>query len=484
MSDKTLEPYKIVYDYRHVPTLKKFALDNSRHKGALGPFGSGKSSACVHEIVRRGHEQIPDQDGIRRTRWAVVRNTFPQLRDSTIKTFHYWYPPKLCGEYRVSTHDYIITCFPKVQIEINFRALDRDDQISNLLSVEYTGAWINEAREIPYAIFDAIDGRIDRYPPRPEGVGGATWAGIIMDTNPPTKNSWWYKYFEITRPDHARIFKQPSGLSHQAENLANLAPNYYQNLAKGKSEMYVRVYIHGQYGYTIEGRPVFPSFKDNVHVASHKLIPVKGVNLICGMDFGLQPSIVIGQISPRGQLLILDEIASKGMGLRQFCKNQLLPMLQTDRYRGFKLMGYGDPAGTARSPTDESTCYGVLHSNDIGLNYIISATTNAMVPRIGAVEHFLNSMVDGEPSFVLSPHCSDLREALNGGYHYKKLAGAEDRYSDEPDKNNPLSHIADALQYMCMYVSTKNEDEDRYKKFKEQIKGQIIHQSGDGITGM
>jgi hypothetical protein len=248
--------------------------------------------------------------------------------------------------------------------------------------------------------------------------------------------------------------------------------------------MYVRVYIHGQYGYTIEGKPVFPGFKDNVHTANYKLSPIKGVNLICGMDFGLQPSIVIGQVTPRGQLMVLDELTSNGMGVKQFCKNQVLPLLQTDRYRGFKIMGYGDPAGNNRAQTDESTCYDILHSNEIGMNYIISAPTNAMVPRIGAVEHFLNSMVDGAPAFVISPHVADLREALNGGYHYKKLPGTDSIYSNEPDKNNPLSHIADALQYMCMYVGTKSEDDDRAKKFQEQMAGKTHESSGDGVTGM
>lgn len=446
---------------------------------------SGKSSGCVHELIRRGHEQKPDiRDGIRRTRWAVIRNTYVQLRDSTIKTFHYWYPPKMCGEWRSSTHDYILTCFPKVQIEICFRALDREDQVSNLLSVEYTGAWVNEAREVPYGIiFEGLDGRIDRYPPSPEGIGGATWAGIIMDTNPPTKNSWWYKLFEQKRPEGYRLWKQPSGLSFQAENLANLKNGYYTNLAKGKSEMFINVYVHGQYGYTIEGRPVFPSYKDNVHVASSKLSPMKGVDLICGFDFALSPSIIIGQLTPRGQLLILDELGASGMGLKQFCKNQLLPLLQSDRYRGFKIMGYGDPSGASRSPTDESTCYDVLHSPEIGLNYIISAPTNALIPRIGAVENFLNRMVDGQPGIIVSPHCSEIREALGGGYCYKKIKGTE-HYSDQPDKSNPASHKADALQYLCLYVDTKNEDDDRYKKFREQIGKQITHSGGDGITGM
>ena len=93
----------------------------------------------------------------------------------------------------------MITAFPGVQIEVLFRALDRPDQVSNLLSLELTGAWFNEAREIPKAIIEAMDGRIDRYPAVKDG--GCTWTGIIMDTNPPDDDSYLYKMFEVVRPE-------------------------------------------------------------------------------------------------------------------------------------------------------------------------------------------------------------------------------------------------------------------------------------------
>ena len=73
---KTPEAYKILYNYVHVPTIRRFALDEHRIRGIMGPFGSGKSSGCVHEIIRRAHEQKPGPDGIRRTRFAVVRNCY------------------------------------------------------------------------------------------------------------------------------------------------------------------------------------------------------------------------------------------------------------------------------------------------------------------------------------------------------------------------------------------------------------------------
>jgi len=474
------KPFQVLYDYSDVPTLKKFTLCDLRVRCAMGPFGSGKSSACVMEIVRRAHAQAPGPDGIRRSRWAVVRNSYGQLKDTTIRTFHDWFPPKIFGEYRVTDHMYIITKFPGVHIEILFRALDRPDQVSNLLSLEVTGAWFNEVREIPKTIIEAMDARIGRYPSKRDG--GPSWFGIIMDTNPPDEDSYLYKMFEVVRPDNWRIFKQPSGLSTHAENTKHLPKGYYTNLAKGKDEMYKRIYIDGQYGYLVSGKPVFASFVDNVHVAPNVLEPQKGLDVIIGFDFGLQPACSIGQISPFGQLRILDELVSDGMGLRQFCENQLLPLLRR-KYFGMSVMGFGDPSGTSRMPTDESTCFEVLQSREIGLSDIVPAPTNAIMPRIGAVEAFLNKMYAGEPGFVLSPNCHFLRKALNGAYHYEREPKSlgED-YKPMPVKNF-ASHISDSLQMLCLYIQDKEEHNKRWKALQGQLKRRQIPRVADRIAG-
>ncbi len=475
MSDKP-KPFQVLFDYSDVPTIRRFALCNKRVRCVLGPFGSGKSSAMVMEIIRRANEQKPSPDGIRRSRWVVVRNSYNQLKDTTIKTFHDWFPPKIFGEWRVTDHCYLFTKFPNLHLEVLFRALDRPDQVSNLLSLEVTGAWFNEVREIPKPIVDAMDSRIGRYPGKRDG--GASWYGMIFDSNPPSEDSWIYKVFEKDRPDNWQMFKQPSGLSVHAENTRHLPKNYYQNLAKGKDEMYIRIYIHGQYGYLVSGKPVFLSFRDNVHVAPHILEPMKGVDVLIGLDFGLQPAVSIGQLTPLGQLRILDELVSDGMGIRQFCLNQLLPLLR-QKYFGMNIMGFGDPSGVSRAPTDESTCFEILHSNEIGLTNIIEAPTNAISPRVGAVEFFLNKMYAGEPGFVLSPNCHFIRKAMNGAYHYDKdNKGSGDEYKPMPVKNF-ASHVADSLEYLCMYVENKTAYDKQRKSFLAQLKQKEYHPASE-----
>jgi hypothetical protein len=204
-------------------------------------------------------------------------------------------------------------------------------------------------------------------------------------------------------------------------------------------------------------------------VSSRPLEPMKGIDVLIGFDFGLQPACVIGQITPLGQVRILDELVSDGMGIRQFCENQVIPLLRK-KYFGHNVMGFGDPSGINRAQTDESTCFDVLHSPEIGLTNVVSAPTNAIVPRVQAVEMYLNKMSMGEPGFIVSPNCHFIRKAMNGAYHYDKdPKGAGDEYKPMPTKNF-ASHISDALEYLCLYITEKESYDKQRRSFMAQMK--------------
>ena len=103
-----------------------------------------------------------------------MRATNKQLEDTTERTFLQWFPPIQFGEWVPSKHNYTIKALKApgddrhAEIEVMFRALERPDQIDDLLSLDLTGAWVNEGREIPWKIIDALQGRLGRYPRRAE----------------------------------------------------------------------------------------------------------------------------------------------------------------------------------------------------------------------------------------------------------------------------------------------------------------------------
>lgn len=223
----------------------------------MGPVGSGKSSACVTEILRRAAQQKPGPDGVRRSRFAVIRNTYGQLADTTRKTFEQWIPATVGGK-RLGTwneqrftftmefiHDDGKGTKHPLHCEVLFRALDRPEDVKKLLSLELTGAYINEAREVPKHVLDVLETRIGRYPSKAEG--GASWSGIWMDTNPWAAGHWGAKLFAKLGPrDGYALFRQPGGRSERAENVENLPAGYYERLCTGKSKEWVRVYVDGE----------------------------------------------------------------------------------------------------------------------------------------------------------------------------------------------------------------------------------------------
>ncbi len=231
---------KLQVAYNMPPTLGRFMGSDARVRCVMGPFGGGKSSACVMEIVRRARMQKRGPDGLRHTRFAVVRNTYGQLQDTTRKTFEQWIPDRL-GKW--NEDDFMFTMkFDDVRCEVMFRALDRPKDVKKLLSLELTGAYLNECREIAQAVFDGIQGRCGRYPRMADG--GPTWYGMWADTNPWHTGHWAHKHFRSNPRGH-KLFRQPSGRSPEAENLANLVPSYYEDLCIGKDEEWIRTYVDG-----------------------------------------------------------------------------------------------------------------------------------------------------------------------------------------------------------------------------------------------
>ena len=162
--------------------------------GIRGPIGSGKSTACVMKLLRGVQQQPPGPDGVVRRRTAIVRNSYPELKTTTIKTWHQWLPASIGHWVDQGPPLHRITqagADGKLAFdwEVIFLALDRPEEVRKLLSMELSDAWINEAREVPKAVLDGLTGRVGRYPAKRDG--GCRDPQIIMDTNAPDTDHWW-----------------------------------------------------------------------------------------------------------------------------------------------------------------------------------------------------------------------------------------------------------------------------------------------------
>lgn len=418
----------------------------------MGPLGSGKSTACAAELYRRASAQAPATDGVRRSRWVVVRNTYPDLETTTIKTWRAIFDDRF-GRF-VASHPprhrmrFALADRTTLDAEVIFIALDREDHVRKLRGLEATGFWLNEAKEIPKSVLDMATARVGRYPGPMQG--GCSWSGIIGDTNPPDDEHWYYRLAEIERPDGFEFFRQPGAVRREngrwvpdpsAENLGNLPADYYARQLAGKSDEWVRVYLAGDYGSVPDGRAVYPDYVDSLHCRA--VAPDPALPITIGADFGLAPAAVFGQVSALGQVRWIDEVVTEDMGAVRFAE-VLSARLNRD-YPAFRLArAIGDPSGDSRAQTDERTVFDILRAAGLPFE---PAATNDLSLRLDAVATPLRRLVDGEPGLVLDPRCRTLRKGMIGGYRYRRLSLPGERFGAAPEKNG-FSHVCDAAQYL------------------------------------
>ena len=427
-------------DYRPSKTVQAFLQDDSFIRGIMGPVGSGKSVGCcvaLYSLMRAF-----DAAGLP-SRWAVVRNTYRELEDTTFRTWEDWF-----GQYGTFMRQNMTYTYDfKSRHEVLFRALDRPQDVGKLLSLEISGAWLNEVREIPKAIYDMVQTRIGRYPRRDAYGEQIPQFSLLLDSNPMDDFHWYYRLAEELRPDNAAFYRQPGGLSPGAENTHNLPPDYYGNIAKGKDEAWLKVYVDGEYGFAVDGKPVWPAFKDSRHVSRETLEADDGP-VICGIDFGLTPAAVFIQQGPTGQFRVLSELVTEDVAADEFA-----PLLLAHVARHYPLLDiayWGDPAGSQRSQADKHTPFAILKAEGIDAQPAVVPSTkpNDFDIRVKVVSQPLLKLdMAGEPALFISPACKYLRRALAGGYKYRQLqVSGDERYNAEPEKNI-YSHVAEALQY-------------------------------------
>lgn len=451
--------------YEAPPTIAAFSKSNAFGRLIAGPVGSGKTTGCVIELLRRSIEQTPGKNGLAYTRHAIVRQTLKQLKDTVLKDCQTWLSG--LGQWKVSENTYHIE-FDNIRSEWIFIPLENAEDQARLLSMQLTGAWLSEAIEMNLDVVAPISGRLGRYPSGDRGT--PTWHGMIADTNMPTELSAWYEFME-NLPNDWQKFIQPSGLSPNAENLNWLVQNaetiklplnhparlaqgrrYYERFVEmyGENSDWVKRYVKAQYGDDPSGLAVFKeSFRLDFHVVDNTNI-IPGYPLLIGQDFGRNPWSLICQADHMGRLIVHEEVPAVNIGLEKHVNEHLRPRLLTDRYIGCRVAVIGDPAGATKGNVAEESCFDALAR--LGLARF-PAPTNDLDPRLRAVEALLNRQTNGGPSLMINrAGCPMLIRALAGGYRFIKTKGGATK--PVPDKNDAegYSHVVDALQYVCLAV--------------------------------
>lgn len=437
MAAKPQTPTHLKYDPG--PVTSEFLQDReSRALLLIGPVGTGKTTAAAFKQIMLTSKWVkPDNKGKRRTRYAVIRNTYGDLKDSTIRAYLDWFPPGDFGGRYHQTDKNAYYYIGDREIEICFRALDDENDVRHLLSTEYSGGHIDEAKEIPHIIASSLMSRF-RYPPKKDYADEDPFLvrpQLLLTTNYPNRDHWLYRDFVAAIKVGYRIFEQT-----QEENKHNLPDNYYENQAidfADRPDM-LRTLVLGQWGMTYKGKLVYPEWNQwptGTFLAPGPLQADSGRLIHRGWDnTGLHPACVISQLNAQLQWDILAEFWDEDTGITEF--TEWVHLFCQDRYNGGKFADTLDPASINRGndPTKGSSLdWMKKYFNQVGAEFNWQHGIQTFTTRREAVASRL-AMAHGRPLMRIDPSCRLVIDGFDGGYHRKEI-GNSGIYRNEPHKD-------------------------------------------------
>ncbi len=442
---KGRDPAALLFHYKAHRTIARMHASQATVKLLWGPYGSGKTTGCIAELINLSRTRVPAmKDGVRRSRWAVIRASKPNLWRATVPAFLHFLPLELFGTFNkadLQVHYRFNDGYGDIEIDIDFIGLDRPEDAQKLRSTEFTGAYINEASEVREEIFLHLRTRVGRYPsrnqvpPTAKSVPGI----IVMDTNPTDVDSWIHKiFFSLDKPPFFELFRQPGGLHPDAENLEFLpgGREYYTTQMEGAPEDWLKAFRDAEPSYISVGTAIFPQFRPQLHAAK-PLHCSRATGIVVGMDFGRSPAAVFLQRDGFGRWSALEEIVTEDCSVLEFA-GMLMPTIRRLNPDCKEVEFYGDPAGMAESQTRDENCFDILAGEGIDAS---PTDTNSPAIRFEAVRRVLKQLDDtGSPHLMVDPDgCPTLVRALSGAYQYKD--------NEYKAAKNRFSHVAEALQY-------------------------------------
>jgi hypothetical protein len=418
----------------------------------MGPFASGKTTVGLMKGVLTAYTWPETRPGLRRVKFGVIRRLYKDLEKTTMQSWNRWFPRSL-GNWRgaagdPATHDLVLP-HPdgrgRVELRVEFIALGDLRVEEALKGYEPSFCYVDEVDTAAPNTLDFLYGRAGRFPSETIKINPKMAWGTC---NAPTEDNWVVQDFiDEQKPGHI-LYRQPSGLSPQAENLDILGEHYYRALAENMPAFERKRFVENIPGLSRGAEAVYEEFNPDIHVAPRQLDPIPGRPLIVGMDAGGTPAAAVLQIAANGQRRIMAELSTHAKeggsitGPHRF--GEALAELLADRFRGFTPRGIADPSaafGADRQAGEASWIEIVARVAGIP---VVPAPTNDPTVRREALRLPMTRLIDGRtPGLLVCPSCRLLKRALSSDYRWQVTAG---RRSGNIMKNW-ASHLTEAAQY-------------------------------------
>ncbi|MED5549303.1 MAG: hypothetical protein VX529_08060 [Pseudomonadota bacterium] len=432
------------------PTLRRFLLDTTDVRLVEGPVESGKTVGCIGALYKAMCEMPRCLDGIRRSRWLIVRPTYSELETTVRRDWIDWFNQDLYGK-MTETEPFTQTMrFLDVEAEIVMMSFKdaSEASIKRLKSTQFTGAWVNECQFAPLRLIVEIIDRTGRYPRKVDCPEYDRRKFAVLDNNAPFTRDHWLLYMrgdtpipDDMPPDQAmayktphnwKFFKQPPAvfekkdaagnlvgyeLNPRAENLQNMGEAPYSNLG-GKARDQIDRDYRNIATADRSGAPRYPDFSRDLHVSDKELTPYDGAAVQIGVDPGGSPGFTIGQsLDGRVYIYHSEEMPNtETLDLARRIKDVLNKRFPFHRQTGISVTG--DPVGGWGSLNTKKTTKDIFAAE--GLPYDVPAQKDQPGLRMSTGREVMRQMVRGSPKLVIDgQHCRHLIAALDGGMQMK-----------------------------------------------------------------
>lgn len=419
------------YKIKPTPKQEQFIFSTARYCCLSGGYGSGKTMAgCLKAMMLSSY---PGNRGL------IGRLTYPELRNTTRKTFFELCPPEYYDEKEggrwTPTENYLRLINGS---EILFVHLDTIAE-SELRSLNLGWFFIDQAEEIGLPVIRVLQSRI-RLNTVPRRYG-------FFTCNP--EPGTWIEEMFVKPYVKGEIDSNIFYANVTTYENPYLPPDVIQDLEKRYPSEYRKRYLEGSWAVLED--LIYKEFNSDIHVITPFKIP-PGWEKIVSLDHGMvNPAGVLwGAIDYDYNVFIFDEYYSPGIVSEH---SKAIKQQTGDQEISLWLI---DPSTQTRTREKDNKMWSVLEEYEDNGLYFIPAN-NEKLAGINRVKEFLmvqegriNPITRDKksPRLFIFRNCINLISELRQ-YKWKKMRSLQMRNAPETAVDY-ADHLCDALYYMIL----------------------------------
>jgi hypothetical protein len=472
--------------YTPLPTTAAYVLSEKLYDVIMGPRGSGKTTGTIMKTLFQARQT---EEKWWPLKFAVIRDTRANLGRSFGRSIRQWLPaphsdfvgkqdePDACKIYLGPKRDLVHIA------HLDFFGVNSAADFSRFQSYEASGGVIIEepcplktndeasSAGIQESVLAAAVTCL-RAAPRPR---------VMIASNPPSGDHWlaqlfhlpgWEAYADLELEmdeeqlaARARIREQSGVFITPPEECAAelVSPGYRERnrdiyLATGDRSLFARL-VEGRVSSVDVGVRVTPEFHGG-HIVQG-LRPMPHVPAVLGLDYGLNPTCIIAQVTPSGYLNILKAWTRENVGMKQLMEEDVQPWLAQSGITSWWYAGGVEGREREQSDSEETALRKVFEV--LGPARYVAAPVGWSARRQGLKEALERGhggtpwvRIDGQGAALLV-------RCLDGGWAYETNASEQVRNEQVPPKKR-YSHLGDAMCALACALLRKTEAEEKRKR--------------------